>query len=134
MRRGIAPLADLRSFSLCCCCFAAIAACDTDFSTPKADCWASGGLGGAGGRIGVYAAGAEAGVVERDEAEGAAVAERLSAKCAHVVLCNSESLRAGQHCIWGSLRKRAADAGDGSSNGVDYGRFSRLVSPEAAVH
>lgn len=51
-------------------------------------------------------------------------AERLSAACAHVVLCNSESLRAK------ALELRIAPAakltllGNGSSNGVNVERFS----------
>ena len=56
-------------------------------------------------------------------------AERLAARCAHVVLCNSESLRA--ECL--ALRLAPASKlrllGEGSSNGVDVKRFSPGPSP-----
>ena len=50
--------------------------------------------------------------------------ERLAARCAHVVLCNSESLRAEALALRIAPRKKLRLLGEGSSNGVDVDRFS----------
>jgi len=56
-------------------------------------------------------------------------AERLAARCAHVVLCNSESLRAEALALRIAPLKKMRLLGEGSSNGVDVDRFSPGLSP-----
>lgn len=51
-------------------------------------------------------------------------AERLASRCAHVVLCNSESLRAEAFALRVAPVKKVRLLGEGSSNGVDIDRFS----------
>jgi glycosyltransferase involved in cell wall biosynthesis len=69
-------------------------------------------------------------------------AERLASACAHVVLCNSDSLRARALALGIAPATKLKLLGDGSSNGVDLERFSpgpsdvrsRLgIQPEAFV-
>ncbi len=125
MQRGIAPLADLVAlFRL----WRLIGRCRPDlveFSTPKA------------GLLGTFAARLR-GVPRRVymlrglKLEGTSGikrrvllgAERMAARSAHVVVCNSESLR--QEAL--TLRLAAADKlrllGEGSSNGVNTDHFS----------
>ncbi len=50
--------------------------------------------------------------------------ERLAARCAHVVVCNSESLRAEALALRIAPMKKLRLLGEGSSNGVDVDRFS----------
>lgn len=52
------------------------------------------------------------------------VAERISARCAHVVLCNSRSLRARSREYDIAPEAKLMMLGEGSSNGVDTLRFS----------
>ena len=56
-------------------------------------------------------------------------AERLAARCAHVVLCNSESLRAETLALRIAPLRKLRLLGEGSSNGVDIDRFSPGSSP-----
>jgi glycosyltransferase involved in cell wall biosynthesis len=51
-------------------------------------------------------------------------AERLTSRCAHVVLCNSESLRAEALTLGVGPAGKLSLLGAGSSNGVDIERFS----------
>jgi glycosyltransferase involved in cell wall biosynthesis len=51
-------------------------------------------------------------------------AERLAAACAHVVLCNSESLRARALLLGIASAAKLHLLGEGSTNGVDMERFS----------
>jgi glycosyltransferase involved in cell wall biosynthesis len=51
-------------------------------------------------------------------------AERLAARCAHAVLCNSESLRTEALALRIAPLKKLRLLGEGSSNGVDVDRFS----------
>ena len=51
-------------------------------------------------------------------------AERLAARCAHVVLCNSRSLRAEALALGIGPASRLRILGEGSSNGVDIEHFS----------
>jgi glycosyltransferase involved in cell wall biosynthesis len=67
--------------------------------------------------------------------------ERLAAACAHVVLCNSESLRAEALALGIAPAAKLQLLGEGSSNGVDVERFSpgpsdvrkRLGIPQEAL-
>lgn len=56
-------------------------------------------------------------------------AEKLAARCAHVVLCNSESLRAETLALRIAPSSKLRLLGEGSSNGVDINRFSPGRSP-----
>ena len=51
-------------------------------------------------------------------------AEKLSAACAHVVLCNSHSVRSEAAALGVAPATKIRLLGDGSSNGVDVRRFS----------
>jgi glycosyltransferase involved in cell wall biosynthesis len=51
-------------------------------------------------------------------------AERLACRCAHVVLCNSHSLRAQALALGLASESRLRLLGNGSSNGVDIDHFS----------
>jgi glycosyltransferase involved in cell wall biosynthesis len=51
-------------------------------------------------------------------------AERMAAACAHVVLCNSESLRAQAIALGLAPHDKLRLLGEGSSNGVDIKRFT----------
>ncbi|MGP8251817.1 MAG: glycosyltransferase family 4 protein [Terracidiphilus sp.] len=55
-------------------------------------------------------------------------AERLAARCAHVVLCNSRSLRAQAQALGVGPASRLHLLGEGSSNGVDIDHFSPGLS------
>jgi glycosyltransferase involved in cell wall biosynthesis len=52
------------------------------------------------------------------------LAERLSCICAHVVVCNSHSLREQALVLGVGAKEKLVVIGDGSSNGVDLERFS----------
>ena len=51
-------------------------------------------------------------------------AERLTCRCAHVVLCNSASLRSQALALGVAPARKLSLLGEGSSNGVDIERFS----------
>lgn len=51
-------------------------------------------------------------------------AERIAAACAHVVVCNSESLRAEALALRVAAAAKLKVLGDGSSHGVDVERFA----------
>ena len=125
MERGIAPLADAISFLKLCWVLLRLRPVIADFSTPK--CGLLGNLAAWVLRV-PYRVYTLRGL-KLESSRGAKQrlllwAERVSAWCADVVLCNSESLRKV------SLRFRIAPEaklhmlGDGSSNGVDVERFS----------
>ncbi len=125
MERGIAPLADLVAmFHL----WRLIGRCQPDlveFSTPKA------------GLLGTFAARLR-GVTRRvymlrglklETTVGLKrrvllAAERMAARCAHVVVCNSESLRKEALALGVAPAGKLQILGEGSSNGVNIDRFS----------
>ena len=125
MQRGMAPFADLVAlFRL----WRLIGRCRPDlveFSTPKA------------GLLGTLAAWLR-GVPRRVymlrglKLEGTSgfkrrvllAAERIAARSAHVVLCNSESLREEALALRVAHASKLRLLGEGSSNGVDIDRFS----------
>jgi len=125
MRRGIAPLADLRSFFALLLLLLRLRPAITDFSTPKA---------GLLGNLAAWAARVPHRVytlrgLKLESAGGTKRrlllwAERLSAQCVHVVLCNSESLRSAALVLRIAPEEKLRMLGDGSSNGVDTVRFS----------
>jgi len=125
MRRGIAPFADLRSFFALLILLLRLRPAITDFSTPKA---------GLLGNLAAWAARVPHRVytlrgLKLESASGVKRrvllwAERLSAQCADVVLCNSESLRSEALELRIAPEEKLRMLGDGSSNGVDTERFS----------
>ncbi len=125
MRRGIAPFADLRSFCALLLLLLRVRPAITDFSTPKA---------GLLGNLAAWVARVPHRVytlrgLKLESAGGTKRrlllwAERLSASCAHVVLCNSESLRLAALVLRIAPEEKLRILGDGSSNGVDTVRFS----------
>ncbi len=125
MKRQIAPLADLVSLARLCWLLLHLRPQMAEFSTPKA------------GLLGTLA-GILCGVPRRvymlrglklETATGLKrrillATERLAAACAHVVLCNSESLRAEAIALGLAPAAKLHLLGEGSSNGVDVARFS----------
>lgn len=125
MRRAIAPVADLVSLARLWWLLRKLKPDLTEFSTPKA------------GLLGTLAA-RLAGVPNRvymlrglklETCTGfkrriLRTAERMASACAHVVLCNSESLRAKAQAMGLAPAGKLRLLGDGSSNGVDLERFS----------
>lgn len=143
MRRGIAPLADLIALGRLWRLLGALKPDIVEFSTPKA------------GLLGAMAA-MLCGVPHRvymlrglrlETASGLKrrillAAERVAAACVHAVLCNSQSLREQALALHVAPAGKLRVLGDGSSNGVDTGRFSpgpenpraRLgITPDALV-
>jgi len=125
MRRGIAPFADIVSLIRLWRLLRRLKPDLTEFSTPKA------------GLLGTMAA-MLCGVPSRiymlrglklESCTGfkrrvLLLAERATSACAHVVLCNSRSLRAEARALGIAPESRLHLLGEGSSNGVDAGRFS----------
>jgi glycosyltransferase involved in cell wall biosynthesis len=125
MRREIAPIADLISLVRLWRLLRRLKPDLTEFSTPKA-----GLLGNIAARL--------AGVPRRiymlrglklERSNGLKrwlllTAERVTASCAHVVLCNSASLRAEALALGVAPAEKLHLLGEGSSNGVDVERFS----------
>jgi glycosyltransferase involved in cell wall biosynthesis len=129
MQREIAPLADLVSLLRLWLLMVRLRPDLVEFSTPKA------------GLLGTLAA-TLCGVPQRvymlrglkcETSSGLKrtllfAAERLAAACAHVVLCNSDSLRAQALALRLAPEKKLRLLGQGSSNGVDIQRYSPGVS------
>ena len=129
MERGITPLKDMVSFVRLWRLLCKIKPDIAEFSTPKA-----GLLGNMAARL--------AGVPRRvymlrglrlETAAGLKrqillMAERMSARCAHVVLCNSASLRRKALALRVAPGSKLRLLGTGSSNGVDIERFSPGLS------
>lgn len=123
--RQIAPFADILSFLRLCRLLAKLKPDIVEFSTPKA------------GLLGSVAA-LLCGVPRRvymlrglrlETATGLKrllllACERIACACAHVVLCNSESLRTNAIALGIAPAARFHLLGVGSSNGVDMDRFS----------
>ncbi len=125
MRRSIAPLADLVALLRLCSLLGRRRPDLVEFSTPKA------------GLLGTLAATLTSvprrvymlrGLkLERSRGFKRRVllaAERFACACAHLVLCNSESLRAEAHLLDLAPVHKLIVLGEGSSNGVDVERFS----------
>ncbi len=125
MRREIAPLADLVSLVRL---WRLIGKCKPDmveFSTPKAGLLGSLAAWLHGIPLRVYVLRG----LRLETARGLKrrillAAEKLAAACVHVVLCNSESLRAEALALRVAPGKKLLVLGDGSSGGVDVHRFS----------
>ena len=125
MRRGISPIADFYSFVALCRILLRLRPAITDFSTPKAGFL--GNLAAWGLRV-PYRVYTLRGLKLESSRGGKRMlllwSERVAARCAHLVLCNSLSLRAAARALQIAPEKKLCLLGDGSSNGVDTKRFS----------
>jgi glycosyltransferase involved in cell wall biosynthesis len=125
MQREIAPLADLVSLVRLCWVLWLLKPDVAEFSTPKA---------GLLGSLASWLTGVPARVymlrgLKLETSSGIKrtillAAERTSARLAHVVLCNSESMRAEALSLGIAPAAKMQLLGNGSSNGVDVERFS----------
>jgi glycosyltransferase involved in cell wall biosynthesis len=125
MERDVAPLRDLISFVRLMLLLRRVRPQITDFSTPKA---------GLLGNMAAWLVGVPHRVytLRGLKLQGARgwkqrlliAAEQVSARCAHVVLCNSVSLREDALQLRIAPARKLRLLGDGSSNGVDLERFS----------
>ena len=125
MERDLAPLRDLVSFWKLMRLLGRVRPAITDFSTPKA---------GLLGNLAAWMLGIPWRVytLRGLKLQGAhgwkwrllLWAERVSARCAQVVLCNSVSLRDDALALAIASAEKLRLLGDGSSNGVDLERFS----------
>ena len=125
MRREIAPLADLISLLRLWWVLTMLKPDIAEFSTPKA---------GLLGSMAAWLAGVSARVymlrgLKLETSQGMKrkillYAERVSAMCAHVVLCNSESMRTEAVALGIAPAEKLHVLGDGSSNGVNLERFA----------
>jgi len=125
IRREIAPLADLATLLRLWWLLVRLKPDLAEFSTPKA---------GLLGCIASWLAGVPVRVymlrgLKLETASGLKralllAAERLSAACAHAVLCNSQSMKSEAAALGVAPAAKMRLLGDGSSNGVDVRRFS----------
>ncbi len=133
IERGMAPLADLVSFFRLWHMIGRYRPDMVEFSTPKAGLLGTIAARLRGVRRRVY-------MLRGLKLEGASglkrlillAAERLTARSAHVVLCNSESLREEALALRIAPPEKLHLLGEGSSNGVDTERFSPGPSPVRA--
>lgn len=129
MERGIAPLADLFSFFRLIGLLRRLRPELVEFSTPKAGLLGTLAAKVCGVRHRVYMLRGlrleTASGLKRSMLIGC---ERLACACAHVVLCNSESLGARALGFGVVSEKKIWMLGEGSSNGVDLERFSPGLS------
>jgi glycosyltransferase involved in cell wall biosynthesis len=125
MERGMAPWSDFRSLVRLWRLLTQLRPDLTEFSTPKA-----GLLGGLAAMMtGVPARIYMLRGLKLDTTSGVKrrillMAERVAARCAQVVLCNSESLRAEAIALRIAPADKFKMLGSGSSNGVNVERFS----------
>jgi glycosyltransferase involved in cell wall biosynthesis len=130
MERDVTPLQDLVSFVRLVRLLRRVRPEITDFSTPKA---------GFLGNVAAWLVGVPHRVYTlrglklqgaRGWKRGLLLwAERMSARCAQVVLCNSVSLQEEARALGIAPGEKLRLLGDGSSNGVDLVRFSPGRSP-----
>jgi glycosyltransferase involved in cell wall biosynthesis len=124
MRRGIAPLADIVSLFRLASTLRRLQPTLTEFSTPKA---------GFLGNIAAFLCRVPSRVyllrgLRLETSSGfkralLKAAERLASACAHIVVCNSESLRRQAISLGIARERKLRLIADGSSNGVDVARF-----------
>jgi glycosyltransferase involved in cell wall biosynthesis len=123
--RGMAPLADLRSLLRLWRMLILRKPDLVEFSTPKAGLLGTLAAWLCGVRHRVYMLrGLKLETSSGLKRTFLLASERLAAACAHVVLCNSESLRAEAQALRIASSAKLRVLGEGSSNGVDIGRFS----------
>ena len=125
MRRGIAPLADWLALIRICIVLRRVRPDIVEFSTPKA-----GLLGSIAARLcGVPARvyllrGLRLETVRGVKRRLLLAAERIAARCAQAVVCNSRSLQQEALALRLGAESKLLVLGQGSSNGVDTARFS----------
>jgi glycosyltransferase involved in cell wall biosynthesis len=125
MRRGIAPFADLVALFRLWRLIGKYRPDLVEFSTPKA------------GLLGTFAAwlrnvprrvymlrGLKLETTSGIKRRVLLASERMAARCAHVVVCNSASLRAESLALRVAPANKLRVLGEGSSNGVDIDRFA----------
>lgn len=125
IQRGIAPLADCRTLIVMYRLLRRLRPDLVEFSTPKAGLLGSIAAKLCGVPTRIYSLRG----LKMESARGLKrsillAAERLAASCAHLVVCNSESLRAKALALRIAPAAKLAVLGEGSSNGVDVDRFS----------
>ncbi len=125
MRRGIAPMADLAALLRLWLLIGSRRPDLVEFSTPKAGLLGSlaAKLRGVPRRV-YMLRGLKLETCTGLKRRILLVAERLASACAHVVLCNSESLRAEALALGLAPAGKLCVLGEGSSHGVDIERFS----------
>lgn len=124
MRRGISPFTDLFSFLSIFKLLRRVRPAITDFSTPKAGLL--GNLAAWMMRVPMRVYTLRGLKLESSSGVKRALllwSERVAARCAHVVLCNSESLRDAAIRNGIAPESKLYLLGQGSSNGVDVERF-----------
>jgi glycosyltransferase involved in cell wall biosynthesis len=124
MQRGIAPLADVISILRLTLALRRLRPSLTEFSTPKAALL---------GNVAAFLCRVPSRVyllrgLRLETSRGfkralLKAAERLAAGCAHIVVCNSESLRLQAIALGIARESKMHLIADGSSNGVDVARF-----------
>ena len=125
MRRGIAPLADMLSLLLLWRLLGRLKPEVVEFSTPKAGLLGTLAARLRGVRRRVYLLrGLKLETTSGSKRRILLAAERLAARCAHMVLCNSASLRDRALELRLAPPAKLRLLGYGSSNGVDVERFS----------
>jgi len=125
MERGIAPLADLVSLFRLGRLLGRLRPDVTEFSTPKAGLLGSVAAWLRGVPVRVYMLrGLKFETSTGIKRRILLAMERLAAACAHVVLCNSESLRTEALAAGVAPESKLVLLGGGSSNGVDVERFA----------
>jgi glycosyltransferase involved in cell wall biosynthesis len=125
MERGIAPLADLVSLLRLWTLLARLRPDLTEFSSPKAGLLGS--LAALLARVPVRVYMLRGFKLDRSTGFKRSIllaAERTAAACAHVVLCNSESMMAEALALRVASPRKLRLLGKGSSNGVNVERFS----------
>ncbi|MFZ0394354.1 MAG: glycosyltransferase family 4 protein [Terracidiphilus sp.] len=132
MKRGISPLADLVSVCRLYGALRRLRPVLAEFSTPKA-----GLLGSIASflcriPVRIYllrglrletASGLQRRILE--------ISERIAAACCHLVMCNSESLRSHALALGIAPQRKLRIVGNGSSGGVDIGRFAPGIESAA---
>ena len=127
--RRISPLADLVSLVRLCRLLRRLRPDVTEFSTPKAGLLGSVAAWLCGVPLRVYLLrGLRLETASGFKRRTLLAAERVAAACAHVVLCNSESLLGEAVELGLAPRDKLHMLGYGSSNGVDTRRFSPGLS------
>lgn len=125
MARRISPIQDLVSLLRLCWRLFRIRPNMTEFSTPKAGLLGNLAACITGVPVRVYMLrGLRLQAAQGRQQRILLWAERLAASCAHVVLCNSESLRNEALALGIAPPGKLRLLGEGSSNGVDIRRFS----------
>ncbi|MGB7548913.1 MAG: glycosyltransferase family 4 protein [Terracidiphilus sp.] len=125
MERGIAPITDLLSLLGLWRLLRRLKPDITEFSTPKAGLLGTVAARLSGVPVRVYMLrGLKLETSSGFKRRVLVAAERLAAACAHVVLCNSASLRAEALSLGLAPESKLRLLGSGSSNGVDAERFS----------